>query len=66
VFNGAIDLAKPREGDVLGILCAGGYGTSMSSNYNLREYAPEVLVDGEKITLTRRRQTFEEIIQTYV
>lgn len=65
VFNGAIDLAKPREGDVLGILCAGGYGTSMSSNYNMREHAPEVLIDGEKIRCTRRRQTFDDIMSTY-
>lgn len=65
VFNHNIDVADPREGDLLAILVAGGYGSSMSSNYNLREHITEVLVDGENLQLTRKRQTFEEMMDGF-
>ncbi len=65
VFNGNVKLAAPQEGDILAILSAGAYGSSMSSNYNLRTLAPHVLVDGANITLTRRRQTYEQIMENF-
>ncbi len=49
------------EGDLLAIMSAGAYGMSMSSNYNTRPRAAEVMVDGEQIHLIRERETVEQI-----
>lgn len=54
-------LARSRElaveqGDLLAIMSAGAYGMTMSSNYNTRGRACEVMVDGEKITEIRKRE----------
>jgi len=59
-------LAKDRElalveGDLLAVRSAGAYGFVMSSNYNTRGRAAEVLVDGEQSHLVRRRETLEEL-----
>ncbi|KTT04867.1 diaminopimelate decarboxylase [Pseudomonas oryzihabitans] len=59
-------LAKDRElvlaeGDLLVIRSAGAYGFSMSSNYNTRGRAAEVMVDGDQAHLVRRRETLEEL-----
>src|SRR4051812_46174010 len=50
-----------REGDLLAIMSAGAYGMAMSSNYNTRPRAAEVLVDGEASQLVRRRESVEEL-----
>lgn len=55
-------LPPAAVGDLLVIENTGAYGSSMSSNYNSRPLAAEVLVDGERVTLSRRRQTVEELI----
>jgi diaminopimelate decarboxylase len=44
------------EGDLLAIMSAGAYGMSMSSNYNTRPRAAEVMVDGDKAYLVRERE----------
>jgi diaminopimelate decarboxylase len=54
------DLAV-EEGELLAILSAGAYGMSMSSNYNARPRAAEVLVDGEVAHLVRARETMESL-----
>ena len=59
-------LAKNRElvleeGDLLAVCSAGAYGFVMSSNYNTRGRAAEVLVDGEQAFEVRRRETLEEL-----
>lgn len=59
-------LGKDRElniqpGDLLAVRSAGAYGFSMSSNYNSRPRAAEVMVDGERIHLVRRRETVQEL-----
>ena len=46
-----------REGDLLAVMSAGAYGMVMSSNYNSRPRAAEVLVDGTKAHLVRRRES---------
>ena len=51
-----------REGDLLAIMSAGAYGMSMSSNYNTRPRAAEVMVDGTASHLIRERETVEELI----
>jgi len=50
-----------KPGDLLAILSAGAYGMAMSSNYNARPRAAEVMVDGAKVHLVRRRETVEEL-----
>jgi diaminopimelate decarboxylase len=44
------------EGDLLAILSAGAYGMVMSSNYNTRPRAPEVMIDGAAVHLVRGRE----------
>ena len=56
------ELPAAEVGDLLVIHDAGAYGASMSSNYNSRPLAAEVLVDGAQDQLIRRRQTVEELI----
>lgn len=55
-------LGDAQVGDLLVIHNTGAYGASMSSNYNTRPLAAEVLVDGDKVQLIRRRQTVEELL----
>lgn len=55
-------LPPARVGDLLIFHDAGAYGSSMSSNYNSRPLAAEVLVDGSSERLIRRRQTMQELL----
>jgi diaminopimelate decarboxylase len=50
-------------GDLLAILDAGAYGMSLSSNYNTRGRAAEVLVDGRRVRLVRKRESFDDLIR---
>jgi diaminopimelate decarboxylase len=66
VCESADFLARDRElalaeGDLLAILSAGAYGMAMSSNYNSRPRAAEVLVDGGATHLVGRRETVSEL-----
>jgi diaminopimelate decarboxylase len=59
-------LAKDRPlaataGDLLAVMSAGAYGMSMSSNYNARPRAAEVMVDGAAAHLVRRRESVQEL-----
>jgi diaminopimelate decarboxylase len=61
-------LGKDRDlalaaGDLLAVMSTGAYGFSMSSNYNTRGRAAEVLVDGDQMYLARARETFEDMIR---
>ncbi len=56
------ELPQARVGDLLVLHDAGAYGASMSSNYNTRPLAAEVLVDGDNAQLIRRRQTVQELL----
>lgn len=53
-------LPAVAEGDILVIKSAGAYGAVMSSTYNSRPLIPEVLVNGDRFSVVRRRQTVEE------
>jgi diaminopimelate decarboxylase len=55
-------LPDVRPGEYLAVFSAGAYGFSMSSQYNSRPRAAEVLVDGDRSTLVRRRETYEDLI----
>ncbi len=51
-----------KPGDLVCFMTAGAYGAAMSSNYNQRRLIAEVLVDGDKFSVTRPRQTWDELI----
>ena len=55
-------LADPANHHLLVLHDAGAYGASMSSNYNSRPLAAEVLVDGTRHRLIRHRQTVAELL----
>ncbi|MHC4640213.1 MAG: diaminopimelate decarboxylase [Planctomycetota bacterium] len=55
-------LPPVKRGDLLSIFTAGAYGFSMASNYNARSRPPEVLVDGDKFSVIRKRETYEDLI----
>ncbi len=54
-------LPKMKKGELLAIMSAGAYGFVMSSNYNSRPRAAEVLVDEEEFYVIRKRETFEDL-----
>jgi diaminopimelate decarboxylase len=60
----ARDRAMPRveEGALLAVMSAGAYGFVMASNYNDRPRAAAVLVDGDRYTIVRRRETYEDLV----
>ncbi len=60
-------LGQDRElgiepGDLLAVVSVGAYGSAMSSNYNTRPRAPEVMVDGGRFHVVRRRETVAELM----
>jgi diaminopimelate decarboxylase len=59
-------LEEVTPGELLAVRDAGAYGICMSSNYNMRPRAAEVLVEEGSARLIRRRETFEDLIQTEV
>jgi diaminopimelate decarboxylase len=59
-------LPPVQRGDLLATFSAGAYGMSMSSNYNSRLRAAEVLVEAGKHRLIRRRETYEDLIRAEV
>ncbi len=50
-----------QTGDLLAVMSAGAYGMAMSSNYNTRPRAAEVMVDGQDVHLIRPRETVAEL-----
>ncbi|MBT8117792.1 MAG: diaminopimelate decarboxylase, partial [Gammaproteobacteria bacterium] len=61
-------LAKERllslnAGDLLAVRSAGAYGFTMSSNYNTRPRAAEIMVDGDQAHVIRERETFEDLVR---
>jgi diaminopimelate decarboxylase len=57
------ELAPVNEGDLLAILDAGAYGTSLASNYNTRPRPAEVLVAGKSAKLIRRREKVADLLR---
>ncbi len=56
-------LPHVEPGDLLAVLDAGAYGLSLSSNYNTRPRPAEVLVEGKRARLIRRRETVKELLK---
>ena len=55
-------LGPVKTGEVLAIWATGAYGMSLASNYNGRCRAPEILIDGKKSQLIRRRETIKDLL----
>ena len=55
-------LLQADEGDYIAVLGAGAYGSVMSSNYNSRARAPEILVNGDNYRLIRKRESIADLI----
>jgi len=60
------ELELPEPGDLLAVRDTGAYGFVMSSRYNMRPRAAEVLVEKGEARLVRRRETFDDLIRTEV
>ena len=57
-------LPEMQSGDLFVMHSAGAYGASQSSQYNTRPLVPEVLVNGDKFAVIRKRPTIEDILKT--
>ena len=55
-------LPPVKRGDLLSVFTTGAYAFTMSSNYNTRPLSAEVLVDGDKFTIIRKRETYDDLI----
>ena len=56
-------LAPVKAGDLLVVWAAGAYGFVQSSNYNARRRAAEVLVEGHRFRIARRRETYDDLVR---
>ncbi len=56
------NLPRMAPGDLVAVYTAGAYGAVQSGTYNTRPLIPEVLVDGGRFAVVRKRQTYEELI----
>jgi diaminopimelate decarboxylase len=57
------DMPLIKKGDLLAVMSAGAYGFSMSSNYNSRPRAAEVMVRGNEYHIVRERETYNDLIK---
>ena len=56
------EINRPERGDLLAVMSAGAYGFTMASNYNSHPKPPEVLVDGERYYVVRKRESLDDLI----
>ena len=56
------EISESKSGELLAIMSSGAYGMVMSSNYNARRRAAEIMVDGDKYSVIRSRETFDHLI----
>jgi len=56
------ELPRVEQDELLVLMSAGAYGFAMASNYNTRPRVAEVLVDGNRYTIVRRRETYEDLV----
>jgi diaminopimelate decarboxylase len=61
-FAKARQVHESISGDLVAILSSGAYGAVMSSSYNTRMLAPEVMVKGSEFSIVRKRPSYEEVI----
>lgn len=56
-------LPEMKQGELIAVYSAGAYGFTMSSNYNSRLRAAEIIVDGDDVIVARRRETYEDLLK---
>ena len=56
-------LPRAEPGELLAVMSAGAYAFAMSSNYNSRRRAAEVMVDGKAFSVVRERETYEDLVR---
>ncbi len=61
-FAKARQVHHSKQGDLIAIMSSGAYGAVMSSTYNTRMLAPEVMVKGDKFAIVRQRPNYDEVI----
>ena len=59
-------LPKAKEGQFFAVMSAGAYGFSMSSNYNSRRRAQEVMVVKDKVIIIRKRESFQDLVRNEI
>jgi diaminopimelate decarboxylase len=57
------DIPEVEQGDVIAVLGAGAYGFVMGSHYNARPRPAEVLVDGSRWGVARKRETSDDLVK---
>jgi diaminopimelate decarboxylase len=57
------ELPPMKQDDLIALMSAGAYGFTMASNYNSRPLPAEALVDGDRLSLIRRRQTMADLVR---
>jgi diaminopimelate decarboxylase len=57
------EIANVMPGDFLAVCTVGAYGFVAASNYNARPRAPEILVEGGKYRVVRKRESLEDLIR---
>jgi diaminopimelate decarboxylase len=57
------EMANAMPGDLLAVCTAGAYGFVAASNYNTRPRPPEILVEGDRSRVVRKRETYEDMIR---
>ena len=57
------EIQELKSGDLLALLGAGAYGFTMSSQYNARPRAPEVMVKGNRFEIVRDRETYSDLVR---
>ncbi|MCA8887277.1 MAG: hypothetical protein KDA46_00480, partial [Parvularculaceae bacterium] len=61
-FAKARALAPVAAGDLVAFMSAGAYGAMQASQYNSRALVPEVLVDGDRFAVIRRRPAYDDMV----
>ena len=61
-FSSQKNFSQIREGDCVGLTNVGAYGMSLSSNYNTRPTIAEIMVNGSKHRVIRKRQSLENLV----
>ncbi|HTR35548.1 MAG TPA: diaminopimelate decarboxylase [Bryobacteraceae bacterium] len=57
------EMANVMPGDLLAICTAGAYGFVAASNYNARPRPPEILVEGDRLRVIRKRETYDDLVR---
>ncbi len=57
------EISEVKPGEYLAVMSAGAYGFTMSSNYNSRPRAAEVMVKGKEFTLVNKRETYRDLVR---